>query len=122
MELKTLPSLRDKKRYIVFRLYTQGTIPINNIQNAIMHSVINWMGEAEAARGNVRVIKNLWDEKKRIGILRCGNKYVDEVKVALSLVYQVGDHRVTIASLFVTGTILSGKSKLKGLRLEDFEV
>lgn len=108
---KILPSLREKKRYIVFRVHSQEKLDYSTMQNAAWNSMLNWVGEKELSKANVRFIKNLWDPDKQTGFVQCSPKYVDSVKVGLGLVHQIGDQRVIFQTIRVSGTIKSGKAK-----------
>ncbi|MBU1135364.1 MAG: hypothetical protein KKG13_02495, partial [Nanoarchaeota archaeon] len=89
MKLKKPPSMRNKKRYVIFRVHAdEGTVPFDNVKDAVMNSILNWVGERGAAQAHVWIIKNLWDAKKQTGYIQCSHKTVDEVKTALSLIYQ----------------------------------
>jgi len=103
--------MREKKRYIVFRLHTKNPIGFIDAKNAIMNSINNWLGDNDMARARVWIIKNLWNKKEQTGFIRCSHKFVDEVKVALALVHQIGDERSIIQTIKVTSTIKSGKKK-----------
>ena len=109
MKVKTRPSQRAKYKYVIFRIHSSGSIPYNDVKNAIMNSLMNWMGEKGFAEAGVRLIRNLYHEGN--GFIRCDPKHVDSVKMALMLVCQIGDERVAFQSLRVTGTIRSGKEK-----------
>lgn len=108
---KLLPSLRESKRYIIFRVHSQERLDYATMHNAAWNSLLNWMGERELSKANVRIIKNLWNPGKQSGFIQCSPKFVDAVKVSLSLVRQIGDARVIFQSIRVSGTIKSGKKK-----------
>jgi len=133
--LKSPSTLRAKKRYIIFRVHSEspeetssretaparsrrmhaeageGMFDFLNIRGAIWNSLESWLGEAGLAKANVSFIMNLWDSRKHTGFISCSPKYVDQVKVALALVHQIGDERVVIQVLRVSGTIKAGKGK-----------
>jgi len=113
MKLKKLPSLREKKRYIIFKVHAEETLSFENVSNAIWNSLLDWLGERELAKANVWIIKNLWNGKEQTGFIKCSPKYVDAVKVGLALIHQIGDSKVILQSLRVSGTIKSGKEKIK---------
>ena len=136
--LKSPPTMRAKKRYVIFRVHAEspeetssretaparswrmpaeageGRFDFLNIRGAIWNSLESWLGEAGLAKANVNFIMNLWNPKTQTGFLSCSPKYVDQVKVALALVHQIGDERVIIQVLRVSGTIKGGKSKSSG--------
>ncbi len=112
MKLKTRPTLREKKRYIFFRVHSDKKLEFRMVRDAIMNSILNWLGDKDFALAKPWVVKNLWDKKKQEGVVRCSHRYVDDVKVSLGLVHQIGDSRVILETLRVSGTIKSGRSKL----------
>jgi len=111
MPLKKPPTMREKKRYLIFRLYSDSPAPYQDVKEAIWNSVLNWLGDDEAPRANVRIIKNLWSQKEQTGFIQCHPKYVDSLKMALALIHQVGDEKVIFQTIRVSGTIKSGKTK-----------
>lgn len=113
MKLKNMPSLRNKKHYITFRLYSEGKLDFNSTRDALWNSLLNWMGEGDLAKARVRIIKNLWNSREQTGFISCSPKYVDQVKLGMALVRQIGDKRAVFQTLRVSGTIKSAKEKLK---------
>jgi ribonuclease P/MRP protein subunit POP5 len=114
--LKSTPTLRPKKHYVIFRVHTDNPEfrpDFLNIRGAIWNSLESWLGESGLAKANVKFVMNLWNPQKQSGLLSCNPKYVDHVKVALALVHQIGDERVIIQVLRVSGTIKSGMEKSK---------
>lgn len=112
MKLKSMPSLRENKRYVTFKMHSERPVVYSEMKGAVMNSILNWMGEAKHADARCRLIKNLWDYRNQTGWLECSHRSVDDVKMALALVHQIGDARVIFQSLRVSGTIKSGKEKI----------
>jgi RNase P/RNase MRP subunit POP5 len=113
MKLKPLPSLKEGKRYIVFRILSdrpEYPLEFQAVRDAILNSILNWLGEETSARAGVWVIRNLWDRKGQRGFIRCSRRETDLVKTALAMVHQIGDQRVIIHTVKVAGTIRKGKS------------
>jgi len=111
MGLKKLPSMKGKKRYIIFRIHTDMELDFENVKNSIWNSLTEWIGEADLGKANVAVIRNLWNSKEYTGFIQCNSKYVDAIKVGLSLIHHVGDAKVIFQTMRVSGTIQSGKTK-----------
>ena len=109
--MKSLPSLRSKKRYIVFKIISENSLEYYNVKDAVWNSLSNWMGERNLAAANVRLIKNLWSSKDGKGFIQCSHKAVDSVKTALALIHQIGDEKVIFQTIKISGTIKSGKIK-----------
>ena len=113
MKLRTKPSGKGRKRYIVFRIHSSSILPYYNIQNAVFDSMKNWLGMKELAESHARVIKNLWNERQQAGIIVCSHRFVDGVKMALALITQIGDEKVVFRTFVVSGTIKAAKEKAK---------
>ncbi|HJW97354.1 MAG TPA: Rpp14/Pop5 family protein [archaeon] len=111
MSLKKPPSMRGKKRYLIFRLHSDSPASFQDVREAVWNSILNWLGDNEAPRADIHIVKNLWNQKEQSGFIRCDPKYVDSVKLALALIHQIGDQRVIFQTVRVAGTIKSGKEK-----------
>ncbi|HDD72496.1 MAG TPA: hypothetical protein ENG00_00225 [Candidatus Aenigmarchaeota archaeon] len=59
------------------------------------------------------IYRNLYNRKEQTGFIQCSSKFADHVKIAINLIHQIGDQRVIFQSLRVSGTIKSGKKKIK---------
>ena len=109
-KLKTLPTMRDRKRYIFFRIHCKRILEYTDMRNAIWNSLLGFLGQEQLALAGVEIIKNMY--KKDSGVIRCNHLYVDKVKVSLALIHQIGDERIIFQTLRVSGTIKAGKKKL----------
>lgn len=117
MKLRTMPSSRESKRYLFFRVHSQERMEYLNLKGAIWNSLVEWLGENELANAGIRIIKNLWKPQEQTGVIQCSPKYVDQVKMGLSLIHQIGDSKVIIQVKRVSGTIKSLEPvKKKGAR------
>lgn len=75
------PSLREKKRYIV--LITN--LDKNDAEKEVMRCVSDFIGILGSARAGVQFLGECWDKKKKMGVIRCNNRYANEVKASLIL-------------------------------------
>ena len=111
MALRRMPSMRGRKRYVVFRVISEDRVDYNAVRDALWNSMTHWIGEAGLAKAELRLIKNLWNQREQKGFIQVSPKHVDAVKVAMGLIHQIGDQRVIFQSLRVSGTIKSGRDK-----------
>jgi RNase P/RNase MRP subunit POP5 len=109
MKLKSKPTLRDKHKYVVFKIHSSAKLQYSDVKNAVMNALLGWMGERDFAEASIWLIKNLWDAREQKGFIRCAPKYTEAVKMSLLLIHQIGDEKVAVQSLWVSGTIKSGK-------------
>lgn len=109
---KPLPStLRRRKRYIAFQVISENKIPINDVFNSIWHSLLNFLGEYGVANAAIWVTKTNYNEEKQIGIIRCSHLSVEHVRASLAMIQRIGDSRVIMKVLGVSGTIKAAKKK-----------
>jgi len=101
------PALRRRKRYIAFRIIAERKFEQKEIVSALMDSLIKTFGEFGSANTGVWV--EYFNGEK--GIIRCYNDAIDKVKVALTLINRIGDVKVILLTLGVSGTIKRCKKK-----------
>jgi len=102
-----MPSLRQRKRYMKFEITSERKLEYYEIRDAVTNSIVSWIGTKGTARSGFRLIKNLWEPQKSEGVLQCDPKFVDDIKVALALIRQIGDSKVIFIVTKVSGTIKS---------------
>ena len=107
-----LPSLREKKRYLVFEVISKEKI--NNaetISNAIWHCSLQFLGQLGTAKAGLIVLNNKWDSKLQRGIIKVSHKHVDAVKAALTFATEIGNADVIFRSLGVSGILRKSENK-----------
>lgn len=116
------PTLRERRRYLAFKVISKNKIPLADISGAIWHSILNFLGELGTAQANVWLVKNVYDEKNQLGLIRCTHTAVEHVRAALALVNRIGDQRVIVKVIGVSGTIKAARKKYFGEKdLASFE-
>lgn len=110
-KLKILsPTLREKERYIAFKVISKEPIVYSDLESGIWQTLLDFYGELGVSQMSVWLVKNLWDENSQTGVIRCNNKSVPKVVAGLGLMTRLGESRIILKILKVSGTI-------KGLRL-----
>ncbi len=114
MKLKILlPSLRERKRYILFKVISEEPINYTFLKEAITSSILKFYGELGFSKLSLKFLDERWNEKEQVGIIQCNNLSVPNIVTALGLVQRIGEARVNIKVLKISGTI---KSLLKGFK------
>ena len=107
-----LPSLREKKRYLVFEVISKEKI--NNIEpvsNAIWNCSLQFLGQLGTAKAGLMVLDNKWDSKSQRGIIKVSHKHVDAVKAALIFADKVDSKDAIFRSLGVSGILKKAENK-----------
>lgn len=100
-----IPTLREKERYIAFEVISEEQITFSDLEAAVWNTSQDFFGELGTSRISLWIIKNLYDEQKQMGVIRCNNLSVDKVLVTLGLITRLGDIRVILKIHKVSGTI-----------------
>src|SRR4030042_6092160 len=106
-----LPTLREKDRYIAFKIISEDPITYSDLESAIWNQLLDFYGEYGMSKTSMWMMKKLWDERNQICIIRCNNKSVSQIIAGMGLISRLGDIRVIINILSVSGT-------KKGLKLK----
>lgn len=104
------PSLREKKRYLVFEVLSENPINSENISSAIHKSCTNYLGEKGMAAAAPIVLENKWNGEKQRGVLKVSRKEVDNVRAALTLTTHIGNEQAIISTIGVSGIIKKAES------------
>ena len=107
-DLRHIRSLEDR----LYAIVHMGQV-MSNTLDLNLDQVLQLVVEAAvAASPNAqRGALHLYDEKTQKGVIRCGHNYVEHMRVVLSLNQILGEKKVIIRILGVTGTIKSAKNK-----------
>ena len=101
-----LPSLREKKRYLVFEVISREKISnAESVSNAIWDCSLHFLGQLGTAKAGIMVLKNKWDSTLQRGIIKVSHKHVDAVKAALVFARKIDDNEVIFRSLGVSGIL-----------------
>ncbi len=105
------PTLREKCRYIAYQVVSESKLIFPDLNSAIWNSVLNFLGELDSAKARVWIMKDAYSEEKQTGIIKCAHDYVERVRSALILIQRIGDVRIAIKILGVSGTIKGARTK-----------
>jgi len=107
-----LPSLREKKRYLVFELISKERISdCNTVSKAIMDNSLQLLGLLGVVKAGIIVLNNKWNSALQRGIIKVSHKYVDALKAALMLTNKINDTEVIFKSIGVSGILNKSEKK-----------
>ncbi|MFH1473541.1 MAG: Rpp14/Pop5 family protein [Candidatus Aenigmatarchaeota archaeon] len=115
------PSLRGRRRYIAYQVISEEKVLLQDLINSIWHSILNFLGEHGSSEADIWIARDIYDEKKQMGLIRCSHLTVEHIRASLALMERIGDTRVVVKVLGVSGTIKAAKMKFFGeTRLTEF--
>lgn len=101
-----LPSLREKKRYLVFEVISKEKVTDENaVSDAIWNCSLQFLGKFGTAKAGIIVLSNKWDKDRQRGIIKVSHKYVDALKAALLFADKIENRGVIFRSLGVSGIL-----------------
>jgi ribonuclease P/MRP protein subunit POP5 len=104
--MKVLPPTdRRKHRYIRFQVLSDEPVVYSDLDAAVWNTALDFYGESGVSNMDMWLVKNLYDSKRQIGILRCAHTSVQHAVACLGMIGRLGDTRVSIKILKVSGTI-----------------
>src|SRR5438445_6533207 len=104
--LKTLmPTLREKERYIKFKVISENPIYYSDLEEAIWNTFLEFFGEANTAKLSLWLIKNLFDQKEQTAVAKCNSKSVEQIIAGLGLISRIGDSRIIVKILKLSETL-----------------
>jgi ribonuclease P/MRP protein subunit POP5 len=110
-----LPSLREKKRYLVFEIISDKKIEnIGDISDSITKSCHNFLGEIGMAKAGLLILDDKYDKESQKGIIRVSNKMVDNLRAALCFVKEIDNQKVIVRSIGVSGILRKAQNKYIG--------
>ncbi len=103
-----LPSLREKKRYVAYKIICEGSCSFRDLKNAVLDGFKDMFGLDGLSRAGLEFI----DLKDGIGIIRVSSKGLDNLRAVFCIIRKVNKHDVVLRSLGVSGMLK--KARLYG--------
>ena len=105
------PSLKEKKRYVVFEIISKDNHSVNDVSQAIKNKIKEFLGIKESGKAGIMFINNLWQDKTQKGVIRVNSKYVDDIRACFATLKEINCSGVLVRSLGVSGTIKKANAK-----------
>ena len=107
-----LPSLREKKRYLVFEVISKDKInSFESVYNTLMQHSLQLLGQLGVAKAGIMALNNKWDSTLQRGIIKVSHKHVDALKAALTFADKIDDKDVIFRSLGISGILNKAEQK-----------
>ncbi len=110
--MKLLPSLKQKKRYVVFEIISDKKYSFPEIREAVEEALQFFFGHLGLAKSSPLLIGEKFNAEKQRFIVKVNHKYVDELKAALALSKKIKNTPIIIKSIITSGTLKKAGSYL----------
>lgn len=107
---KLLPSARERKRYILFKVTSDSKFEKDEISQLVTKAGLQFLGELGMAKAGIQFLPETW--KNQTGVIRTAHNMVDEARAALTLVKEYEGRKLAIQTIRTSGVI----GKLKELQ------
>jgi ribonuclease P/MRP protein subunit POP5 len=107
-----LPSLREKKRYVVFEIISES--PIQNpklISRTILDVALSYIGELGVAQAGIMVMDDQFNPQSQKGIIRVNHRYTDALKSTFTLVHNISNTDLIMRSVGISGILKKAHKK-----------
>src|SRR3989338_1423865 len=101
--MKLQPSLRHKKRYIVFEVKAETPLSMSDVQPEVEKALLLFLGQLGVAKAEPMFLKEKCKEPRFV--LKVAHNWVDECKSALILIKKVKNQSVLVRSIITSGTL-----------------
>jgi len=110
-----LPSLREKKRYLVFEIISKKPIKeFSGVSKAIWKSILDLSGVLGASKAGIWLLGDKFNKDKQTGIIKVNHKNVDLLKSALCTIKQINGIDVIVRSVGVSGILKKTDRYMRG--------
>src|SRR3989338_3246582 len=100
-----LPSLRQKKRYVVFEIISKQNFTFAEIKEEVERALLQFLGDLGWSQSSPQLVKEKFNPQTQRFILKINHRFVDEVKVALALSKKIKNTPIITRSIVVSGTL-----------------
>ncbi len=111
--MKLLPSLRERKRYVVIEAITEKKFSFLEIKEALEHIFHSFWGILGMSKAAPHILKEKWNQARQRLIIKVSPTAVDELKAALLLSKRIKNTPIILRSIRVSGTLKQASSYLE---------
>jgi RNase P/RNase MRP subunit POP5 len=92
-----------RRRYLALKVDCDQPLESLVLSDAIWSAVLRLFGEVGASQAGLYLVR--FDEKTRVGVLRCSHLSLAVVRAAVASITRIGDAKAAVHVLRVAGTL-----------------
>ncbi|MBI5064841.1 hypothetical protein HZA97_01265 [Candidatus Woesearchaeota archaeon] len=106
------PSLKEKKRYLVFEMSSKQKIKaFRNVSKAIQYSYKELFGEIGLGEAGLIVLAEKYQEDNQRGVIKVGRKYLDHLRASLTFIQKIEEIETITQSIGASGSLKRAEAK-----------
>ena len=107
-----LPSLREKKRYLVYEVVSDKKImDFRSVNDAIVNASLDFRGISGTAKAGIINLENKWSNEMQKGILKTSHRQVDNLRASLNFVKEIDGKEAIVKSVGISGILKKAENK-----------
>ncbi len=107
-----LPSLREKKRYLVYEVISKNRFnDAFQANKAVVEAAKEFLGNLGMARAGIIAMNDQWNADMQRGIIRVNNRHVDSLKASLVFAGSIDGKDAIVRSVGASGILKKAKQK-----------
>ena len=107
-----LPSLREKKRYIAYEVFSKSRFnDTAEINKSILNASKDFLGSPGMAKAGILPLSDQWNSSRQRGIIRVNHKHINELKASFVFVKSIGSENVVVRSVGASGVLKKAQQK-----------
>ncbi len=108
--MKLLPSLRERKRYVVVEAISEQKFSFPELGEGLEQAFHSFWGILGMAKAAPQIIKEKWNPSAQRLIVKVSHLAVDELKAALLLSKKIKNTPIILRSIRTSGTLKQASS------------
>ncbi len=102
--MKPYPStMRDRKRYIAFEVYSDKNIDENSMRKALNQGILDFIGIKGSADASYQFIE--YNEKSKKGRIKCNHYGLENIKQSLTAIGEISFNKAFVHIIKIAGTV-----------------
>ena len=107
-----MPTLREKKRYLVYEVISQNKInDAAHANKAIMDASKQFLGHLGMAKAGIIPLNDQWNNDRQRGVIRVNNKHTDHAKAAFTFIKSIDNNEVIVRSVGASGVLKKAQQR-----------
>ncbi|MFB6209043.1 MAG: Rpp14/Pop5 family protein [Candidatus Nanohaloarchaea archaeon] len=99
------PTLREKTRYMKFRIYSREEVEFGELVEEVWEALLQHLGSKGAGEASIWIMKNQFDEDKQEGVIKIRREREEDVRTALTLIDNFNRKKGFLEITGVSGSI-----------------
>lgn len=98
-----LPSLKEKKRYVAFKVISKEKLTFIQVKKALEESLFKYIGLLGTSKAGLQILKEKFKNNK--GLIKINHKFTKYLKASFILINKINNKPALVHSLGTSGIL-----------------